>query len=69
MPFQWFGRLTGRLIRLSVVVIVACAGLTGLTAWQFTRAPTFHSDLDQRLITVLQLPLASLARTDATRGR
>jgi len=42
--FEWlsqrFGRLTGRLIRLSVVVIVAYAGLTGLTAWQFSRAPT-----------------------------
>jgi HAE1 family hydrophobic/amphiphilic exporter-1 len=64
---QWFGRLTGHLIRLSVVVIVAYAGLTGLTAWQFSRAPTgFIPDLDQGyLITVLQLPPgSSLARTD-----
>jgi len=69
--FEWlsqrFGRLTARLIRLSVVVIVAYAGLTGLTAWQFSRAPTgFIPDLDQGyLITVLQLPPgSSLARTD-----
>src|SRR5712692_6216973 len=69
--FEWlsqrFGRLTGRLIRLSVVVIVAYAGLTGLAAWQFSRAPTgFIPDLDQDyLITVLQLPPgSSLARTD-----
>jgi multidrug efflux pump len=69
--FEWlsqrFGRLTGRLIRLSVFVIVAYAGLTGLTAWQFSRAPTgFIPDLDQGyLITVLQLPPgSSLARTD-----
>src|SRR5258705_6851409 len=69
--FEWlsqrFGRLTGRLIRLSFVVIVAYAGLTGLAAWQFSRAPTgFIPDLDQGyLITVLQLPPgSSLARTD-----
>jgi hydrophobe/amphiphile efflux-1 (HAE1) family protein len=69
--FEWqserFARLTGRLIRLSVVVLVAYAGLTGLTAWQFSRAPTgFIPDLDQGyLITVLQLPPgSSLARTD-----
>jgi hydrophobe/amphiphile efflux-1 (HAE1) family protein len=69
--FEWlsqrFGRLTERLIRLSVVVLVAYAGLTGLTAWQFSRAPTgFIPDLDQGyLITVLQLPPgSSLARTD-----
>jgi HAE1 family hydrophobic/amphiphilic exporter-1 len=69
--FEWlserFARLTGRLIRLSIVVLVAYAGLTGLTAWQFSRAPTgFIPDLDQGyLITVLQLPSgSSLARTD-----
>jgi HAE1 family hydrophobic/amphiphilic exporter-1 len=69
--FEWlserFGRLTGRLIRLSVVVLATYAGLIGLTAWQFSRTPTgFIPDLDQGyLITVLQLPPgSSLARTD-----
>jgi hydrophobe/amphiphile efflux-1 (HAE1) family protein len=69
--FEWlsdrFGRLTGRLIRLSAAVIVVYVGLTGLTAWQFSQAPTgFIPDLDQGyLITVIQLPPgSSLARTD-----
>jgi hydrophobe/amphiphile efflux-1 (HAE1) family protein len=63
-----FGRLTSRLIRMSLVVVVAYVGLIGLTGWQFSRAPTgFIPELDQGyLITVLQLPPgASLARTDA----
>ncbi|HLY89435.1 MAG TPA: efflux RND transporter permease subunit, partial [Acetobacteraceae bacterium] len=69
--FEWlserFGLLTSRLIRLSGVLLVVYAGLTGLTAWQFNRAPTgFIPDLDQGyLITVLQLPPgSSLARND-----
>ena len=69
--FEWlserFGKLTGRLIRLSVVVLTTYVGLVGLTTWEFTRAPTgFIPDLDQGyLITVLQLPPgSSLARTD-----
>ncbi len=63
-----YGRLASRLIRLSVVVLVAYAGLIGLTAYQFRRAPTgFIPDQDLGyLITVIQLPPgASLARTDA----
>ncbi|MGI3775926.1 MAG: efflux RND transporter permease subunit, partial [Janthinobacterium lividum] len=70
--FEWlsvrFGRLTAGLIRLSAAVLLAYAGLIGLTAWQFSRAPTgFIPELDQGyLITVMQLPPgASLARTDA----
>jgi HAE1 family hydrophobic/amphiphilic exporter-1 len=62
-----FGRLTGRLIRLSTAVLLVYGGLTGLTAWQFSHAPTgFIPDLDQGyLITVIQLPPgSSLARTD-----
>ena len=70
--FEWlserFGRLAARLIRMTAVVLVAYAGLIGLTAWQFSRAPTaFIPELDQGyLITVMQLPPgASLTRTDA----
>jgi len=70
--FEWlslrFGQLAARLIRMTAVVLVAYAGLIGLTAWQFSRAPTgFIPELDQGyLITVMQLPPgASLTRTDA----
>jgi hydrophobe/amphiphile efflux-1 (HAE1) family protein len=62
-----YGSLTARLVRLAAVVLVAYAGLIGLTAWQFGRAPTgFIPEQDQGyLITVIQLPPgASLARTD-----
>ena len=57
--FEWlssrFGHLTSRLIRVSVVVLIAYAGLTALTGVQFSRAPTgFIPQLDQGyLITVL----------------
>jgi HAE1 family hydrophobic/amphiphilic exporter-1 len=70
--FEWlserYGRLTARLIRMSVLVLAVYAGLIGLTGLQFSRAPTgFIPEQDQGyLITVLQLPPgASLARTDA----
>ena len=63
-----YGGLTSRLMRIAALVLVVYAGLIGLTAWQFGRAPTgFIPDQDQGyLITVIQLPPgASLARTDA----
>ncbi len=70
--FEWlsagYGRLTGRLVRLALLVLVVYAGLIGLTGWQFARAPSgFIPEQDQGyLITVIQLPPgASLARTDA----
>jgi HAE1 family hydrophobic/amphiphilic exporter-1 len=70
--FEWlsdrYGVLTGRLIRVTALVLVVYAGLVGLTAWQFGRAPTgFIPQQDQGyLITVIQLPPgSSLARTDA----
>src|SRR5882672_1787786 len=62
-----YGGLTSRLMRIAALVLVVYAGLVGLTAWQFGRAPTgFIPDQDQGyLITVIQLPPgASLARTD-----
>ena len=70
--FAWlsdrYGKLTARLIRMSVVVLAVYAGLIGLTGLQFARAPTgFIPDQDLGyLITVIQLPPgASLERTDA----
>ncbi len=63
-----YGRLTGRLIRMLVAVLVVYACLIGLTAYQFKRAPTgFIPEQDLGyLITVVALPPgSSLARTDA----
>ncbi|WP_158744182.1 efflux RND transporter permease subunit [Acidisphaera sp. L21] len=63
-----YGRMTARLIRMSVVVLVVYAGLIGLTGYQFSRAPTgFIPDQDLGyFITVIQLPPgSSLERTDA----
>ncbi|MEI6559277.1 MAG: multidrug efflux RND transporter permease subunit [Rhodospirillaceae bacterium] len=86
-PISWFFRLfnrlfdqladgyaglTGRLVRITGLVVLVYAGLIGLAGYQFTRAPTgFIPQLDQGyLITVLQLPPgASLARTDAVLHR
>ena len=69
--FGWlsnsYGRLVGRLVRLAALALIAYAGLIGLTAVQFARAPTgFIPDQDLGyLITVVQLPPgASLERTD-----
>jgi multidrug efflux pump len=58
----------GRLLHVSVVVLLAYAGLLLLTWWVFARAPTgFIPDQDQgRLIINIQLPdAASLDRTAA----
>jgi HAE1 family hydrophobic/amphiphilic exporter-1 len=70
--FEWlsdrYGRVTGRFIRVSGLILVVYAGLIGLTGYQFGRAPTgFIPDQDLGyLITIVQLPPgASLERTDA----
>jgi HAE1 family hydrophobic/amphiphilic exporter-1 len=70
--FEWlserYGRLTGRLTRLGVLMLLVYVGLIGLTGFQFSRAPTgFIPDQDQGyMINVFQLPPgSSLARTDA----
>lgn len=70
--FDWlsdrYGRMTGRLVRMSAIVLVAYAALLGLTGWRMTDTPTgFIPDQDQGfLIGVVQLPPgASLERTDA----
>ncbi|MFO1057304.1 MAG: multidrug efflux RND transporter permease subunit [Dongiaceae bacterium] len=63
-----YAGLTRRILRVALLALVVYGGLVGLTAWQFSRAPTgFIPQQDQGyLITVLQLPPgASLARTDA----
>ena len=69
--FDWlsdrYGRLTGRLARLSAVMLVLYAGLVGLAGFQFARAPTgfiTNQDLGY-LLNIVQLPPgSSLARTD-----
>ncbi|HLC08926.1 MAG TPA: efflux RND transporter permease subunit, partial [Methyloceanibacter sp.] len=69
--FEWissrYGKLTGRLVRVSLFMVILYAGLIGLTAYQFVQAPTgFIPQQDQGyLINIVQLPPgASLARTD-----
>lgn len=76
--FRWFNRgfdamatgyakLAQRLIGISTIMLLIYAGLVGVTAWQFNRAPTgFIPAQDEGyLITIIQLPPgSSLARTD-----
>ncbi|MFY0310462.1 efflux RND transporter permease subunit [Leisingera sp. D0M16] len=62
-----YARLVRGLLKVSVLALVAYAGLIALTAYQFSRAPQgFIPDQDQGyLIAVVQLPpAASLSRTD-----
>ena len=69
--FEWvssrYGALTGKLVRISVVMVAVYLGLIGLTVYQFGVAPTGfipNQDLGY-LINIIQLPPgASLARTD-----
>jgi len=69
--FEWladrYGRVTGRLVRMSAIMLVVYAALLGLTGWRMTETPTgFIPEQDQGfLIGVVQLPPgASLERTD-----
>jgi multidrug efflux pump len=69
--FEWissrYGALTGKLVRISAVMVAIYLGLIGLTVYQFGIAPTGfipNQDLGY-LINIIQLPPgASLARTD-----
>ena len=74
--FDWvserYGRLTARLVRSVLVMMVLYAGLLGLTGWRLTETPTgFIPEQDQGfLIGVVQLPPGSaLDRTDAVMQR
>ena len=69
--FEWissgYGKLTGKLVRISGFMVVIYLGLIALTVYQFMQAPTgFIPQQDQGyLINIIQLPPgASLARTD-----
>ncbi|ODS01577.1 RND transporter [Methyloceanibacter superfactus] len=74
--FEWvsfkYGALTAKLIRIPAVMLAVYAGLIGLTAVQFSSAPTGfipNQDLGY-LINIIQLPPgASLARTDEVARR
>jgi len=62
-----YGEATARFVRKAAIVLVAYAGLLGLTVYEFKTTPTgFIPEQDQGyLITVVQLPPgSSLARTD-----
>jgi hydrophobe/amphiphile efflux-1 (HAE1) family protein len=69
--FEWlslgYGKVTGRLVRVTVVIVVAYLGLIGLTGFQMSRMSTgFIPEQDiGYLAVVIQLPPgSSLARTD-----
>ena len=67
-----YGRLTARLIRGALAMLVVYAALIGVAGWQFGRAPTgFIPEQDQGyLINIVQLPPgASLDRTNAVLQR
>ena len=68
--FNWlsdrYGRVTGRLIRMGLIMMIIYAGLLALTGWRLTATPTgFIPEQDQGfLIGVVQLPPgSSLERT------
>ena len=68
--FDWlsdrYGRVTGRLIRMGLIMMLIYAGLLALTGWRLTATPTgFIPEQDQGfLIGVVQLPPgSSLERT------
>ncbi len=74
--FDWladrYGRLTSRLVRMGVIMLVAYGLLVGLAGWRLLETPTgFIPDGDQGfLIGVVQLPPgASLDRTEAAMQR
>jgi len=62
-----YGGVVRRVTRTTLIMLIAYGGLIGLTAWQFSRAPTGFipaQDLGY-LINVIQLPPgSSLARTE-----
>jgi multidrug efflux pump subunit AcrB len=63
-----YGAAVGKVLRLSVVVLIVYAGLLGMTYWQFYRTPTgFIPQQDKGyLILNVQLPdSASLQRTES----
>jgi multidrug efflux pump len=67
-----YGWTVGKLLRLSVIVVVAYGGLLGLTWWRMASAPTgFIPTQDQGYLLVnVQLPdSASVQRTDAVLDR
>ncbi|HMF36478.1 MAG TPA: efflux RND transporter permease subunit, partial [Isosphaeraceae bacterium] len=67
-----YGRAVGKLLHLSLVVLLVCGGLLVMTYWIFQKAPTgFIPQQDQgRLIVNIQLPdSASLQRTQETAAR
>ncbi|WP_020469015.1 efflux RND transporter permease subunit [Zavarzinella formosa] len=81
--FRWFnqvfdrvtavyGRTVGRMLRLSVAVLLVYAGLLGMTYWQFINTPTgFIPEQDKGyLILNMQLPdSASAERTEAAMAK
>ena len=69
--FEWmsstYGKVTSRIVRASAIVLLAYAGLIGLTTFQMSQMPTGFipdSDIGYLAIIVQLPPGASLERTD-----
>ena len=66
--FEWlssrYGKMTGKLVRVSLIMVILYAGLIGLTVFEFSRAPTgFIPQQDQGyLINIIQLPPGARSR-------
>ena len=70
--FEWisfnYGRLTGRLVRVSLLMLIVYGGLIGLTVYQFVKAPdrTSSQAQDQGYLASISI---RLRRAWLARGR
>jgi multidrug efflux pump subunit AcrB len=68
--FDWmtglYGRAVGRMLRLSVLVLVVYAGLLGLTYWEFKRTPTGFVPQQDKGYLVLNVQLPDSASVERT---
>jgi multidrug efflux pump len=61
-----YGRSVGRVLRLSVVVLVVYAGLLGLTWWEFQRTPTGFIPQQDKGYVLLNVQLPDSASSERT---
>ena len=61
-----YGTTVGKVLRLSAIVCLVYAGLLGLTAWQFVRAPTGFIPQQDKGYLILNVQLPDAASVDRT---
>jgi multidrug efflux pump len=62
-----YGRVVGRVLRLSFVVLVVYGGLLGMTWWQFTRAPSGFIPQQDKGYLILNVSLPDAAAVGRTK--